>query len=403
MKTWTTKVLLILAAWLVGGSVQTGMAADWSVTPSIDLRSEFNSNLNYNFGTKLSDYIFTIRPGLDFKYATEISQLQAILRPTGLLYITHSNLDTIDQNYQINGRYQVLPRLNFTLNSAYIVDSTLIQELTTSGLFMNRTPRESIAVNPALAYALTERLLASVGYSFYQVSYQDPAFRNYTSQGVNSGLDYLLSNEKTTLRGTVSVNETRYPGGDYYRSLGTYGGLVHNFSESWYVLMLAGANFTEQSFKFATLDTNGFPFFVQVRQRRKTESSVQPYVQISTTKTWTQGSITGGYSRSQSGSAYGGLYETNRLYLTTRYNFTEKLSGGLNGYFSTSDNSSPRSKSASTFFSVSPQLTYRITEKLGLTPGYSFGFREDRINHQTTDQHVVWLALNYSYPIHAQY
>jgi uncharacterized protein (PEP-CTERM system associated) len=81
----------------------TGLAADLSVVPSIEARSEFNSNLNFDFTNKVSDFIFTLSPAAEFNYTTEISQLQGRLGLTGLHYLSHGNLDHIDQNYQING------------------------------------------------------------------------------------------------------------------------------------------------------------------------------------------------------------------------------------------------------------------------------------------------------------
>src|SRR4030042_2941285 len=118
----------------------TGLAADWSVVPSVNAKTEFNSNLNYNFEGRISDFILTLSPAAEFNYATEISQIQGRLGLAGMHYLSHGNLDHIDQNYQINGKYQVAPRWKLSLNSAYIVDTTLVQELETSGLVMTRTP-----------------------------------------------------------------------------------------------------------------------------------------------------------------------------------------------------------------------------------------------------------------------
>ena len=90
------------------GMVNMAGAADWSIVPSITQRSEFNSNLNMSPTNVLSDYIFSLSPAADFNYTTEISQLKGHLGLQGQHYISHGNLDHIDQNYQINGRYQVL-------------------------------------------------------------------------------------------------------------------------------------------------------------------------------------------------------------------------------------------------------------------------------------------------------
>ena len=175
---------LVLALLWVSLTLGVGNAADWAVVPSVTARTEFNSNLNYDFTAPKSDYIFTLAPAAEFNYTTDIGQLQGRLGLTGLHYLSNGQLDHIDQNFQINGRYQAAPRWNLTLNTAYISDSTLTEELLTSGLIMTRTPRQSIQAAPGVTYALTERLAATVNYNFYKVNYQSPQFQNYTTQQV---------------------------------------------------------------------------------------------------------------------------------------------------------------------------------------------------------------------------
>src|SRR4030042_702748 len=128
-------------------------------------------------------------------------------------YFRESSADHVDQNYQINAKYQVAPRWNLSLRSAYITDSTLTETLTASGLIMRRAPRQSIGLGPAVAYNITERLRATGNYSFNKVNYQDPRFRNYTSQFVGLNLAFPLKNQKTVLHGKITGQEPRYSSG----------------------------------------------------------------------------------------------------------------------------------------------------------------------------------------------
>ena len=177
------RVLLAVTILLGALGVGTGDAADWAIVPAITARTEFNSNLNYAFTAPISDFIFTLAPSAEFNYTTDIGQLQGRLGLTGLHYLNNAQIDHIDQNFQINGRYQVAPRWNLALRSAYISDTTLQEELLTSGEVMNRTPRQSIQAAPGVTYNLTERLAATANYNFYKVNYQDPRFQNYNSRG----------------------------------------------------------------------------------------------------------------------------------------------------------------------------------------------------------------------------
>ena len=143
-KAWGLGLAIIVSL----GLVNLSGAADWSIVPSITQRSEFNSNLDMSSTNVLSDYILSLRPVADFNYTTEISQLQGHLGLNGMHYIKNDNLDHIDQNYQINGRYQATPKVNLSLNTSYINDTTLAQEFQASGLNIGRTQRQSFVAGP---------------------------------------------------------------------------------------------------------------------------------------------------------------------------------------------------------------------------------------------------------------
>jgi hypothetical protein len=282
-----------------------------------------------------------LQPAADFNYTTEISQIQGHVGLFGQHYITHSNLDHIDQNYQINGRYQMLPRLNLSLASSYISDTTLLQELLASGLVISRTPRQSFVVGPGVTYNLTERLLGSISYNFNRVLYQAPQYIDYTSHQAGLNFTYLLKNEKTSLVNNNIVRETLYAGSNTFKSIGIYGGVTHRFTERWDASLMSGVNISFYSFNTQVVNFLGFPFFVVVRtNKRINSSSVTPYINISSTYRWTNLSVSAGFSRNESPSAYGAIYEFNRLYAICAYTITERLSARLNGSYSLSNQSS---------------------------------------------------------------
>jgi hypothetical protein len=168
--------------------------------------------MNLAFTNPTSSYIFTLTPVADFNYNTEITQLQGHLGLSGQHYLDNGNLDHIDQNYQINGKYQATPKANLSLNTSYIVDTTLLQELLSSGLVIGRSPRTSILANPGMTYNITERLSSTINYNFKRVLYQAPQYTDYTTHQMGLNFNYLLSNERTSLINNNTVRETLYPG-----------------------------------------------------------------------------------------------------------------------------------------------------------------------------------------------
>jgi predicted porin len=389
-------VLGLSLLWGIWG-LGVGNAADWAIVPSINARTEFNSNLNYDFRAPISDFIFTLAPSAQFNYTTDTGQLQGTLGLKGLHYLSNSNLDHIDQNVQINGRYQVSPRLNLMLNAAYISDSSLQEEFLASGLIMTRTPRQSIQAGPGVTYALTERLSAIVNYNFNKVNYQDPRFQNYYGQSVGLRLEQQLKDQKTVLISNVIAQETKYPSQDnIFRSLGFQLGGKHKFSPDWELFVLGGINVSFMDFHTQVQDLTQFPFFISVRQEKVQETTASPFVNLSVTRSWTRFSINGGYSRNQNASAQGSVSDNNQIYLTLNYNFTERLSGNLNGNRSLTSQLSQRNSQSNSYLNVGPQLTYKLTEELSLSPGYRFGLRENITNKQTANSQIVWLMMTYT-------
>jgi hypothetical protein len=397
-RTWVGVVLCIGL-----GAANLAAAADWSLVPSVTQKSEFNSNLNLDFSKPLSDCILSLAPAADFNYTTENSQLQGHLGLLGQHYLTNSNLDHIDQNYQINGRYQVAPRVNLTLRSAYVNDSTLLEELLASGVVMGRSPRQSFVVGPGVAYNITERLLSTVSYNFNRVLYQAPQYIDHTSHQAGLNFTYLFKNEKTSLISNNIVRETLYAGGNDFKSLGIYLGVTHKFTERWDASLVSGANISFFSFNTQVLDASQFPFFITVKSQRVNDSNVTPYLNVSTTYRWTNLTLGAGFSRDQQPSAYGAVYEFNRLYLTCGYNFTERLRASLSGAYSLSNQSSQTINSAYNYYSFSPSLTYHITEKMSVSPGYSYSGRDNLTGTGgSAHVHQAWIQLSYTYPLHYQ-
>lgn len=398
-KTWVGLAILV-SLWAANFAV----AADWSVVPSVTQRSEFNSNLIMSRTKPISDYILSLQPAADFNYTTETSQLQGHLGLLGQHYLSHSNLDHIDQNYQINGRHQVAPKLNLSLTSAYINDTTMTQEFLTSGLVMGRSPRQSLAVGPGITYNLTERLAATASYNFNRVLYQAPQYTDYTGHQAGLNFTYLLKNEKTSLISSNIVRETLYAGGNDFKSLGIYLGVNHKFSESWDVNFMSGANISFFSFNTQVLDTSQFPYFINVKTKRVNNSNVTPYFNVSTSYRWsTKLSFRASFKVDQKASAYGAVYETNQLSLSCNYNFTERLRAGLNGAYTLSNQSSQTINSKYNYYSLSPSFSYQVTEQFSVSPGYSFRNSASLTSTGgSAHNHLAFVQLSYSYPLHYQ-
>jgi hypothetical protein len=394
-------------------------AADWSIVPSITQRFEYNSNINTTPAGKLSDFISTTSPAAAFNYATEASKLEGSVGISQLLYVTNTGYNHTDQNYRINGQYSVTPRFNISLNTSFISDSTAQQEFLTSGLIITRTPRLSFAVAPAMSYALTERSTAILNYNFNKVTYQPSQnnqlsqnsntqnFQNYSTQAVSLVYQYLLS-ERTTLSNTVSGTESAYTGStnNDYKSLLYSFGVQHNYSANWAFNAAGGVNYSWYSTNSQIASFGQFPNFVSVPTQTQTGTNFSPYISLGATRRWTNLSISGNLLRNQQASAYGYIAQVTSASLYASYTYSERLNASLGGGYSLSTQSSNRSQNQTNNLNVNSQLSYKVTEKLTASSGYSFNSQlyggNDLSTSNNSNVQVGWLMLSYSYPIHYQ-
>jgi hypothetical protein len=383
--------------------IQPAGAADWSVTPQFKAGASYDSNINFTLDHKTHDYIFNLSPAVDFKYASEISQLVGRLALNGLLYVRNSNLDALNQAYTVSGQRKVAPRLALRFDGGYIVDSTLAEELTASGFIMNRTKREAINAAPGLAFDLSERALLKMGYAFNQVNYQDDRFIGYLQHTANLGLHYLLKNEKTTISSFLVGRFTNYPSIDNeYRNLISYAGLEHKISQDWSVSLAGGLNYNWFTSQTAVFDFGSLTPFTVQRQVTQRTFNVTPFINIEGKHKWAKTGLIYGYKLDQSASGGGTISQFHSTYGSITHNFTERLRGSLRGNLYYSNASSPGSTYENLTLSFSPEVNYQITEKLSVNSSYQYGWRDDLVSERTANRHLVLVYFNYSYPLHFQ-
>jgi hypothetical protein len=377
-------------------------AADWVIVPQIKMEGQYDSNINFSFVKPKSDFILNLAPGTDFTYASETTRLTGKVALSGLIYARDSSLDVLNQYYTVQGQQQVTPRLAFSVDGGFSLDTTLYEELTASGFLMNRSRRQSLRAAPGLAFNLTERALLKLGYAFTQTTYQEPQFNDYSQHTVNLQLNYLLKNAKTTVAAIILGRAVNYPTIDnYYRNLGTYAGLEHKFTEDWSVSLFGGLNYNRFISQTAVLSFGTFPV-VRVRQQKRETFSLTPYFNIEGQRKWEKAGLAFGYKLDQSASGGGTVLEYHNAYARVNYQATERFGAGMGGSLYYSTGSSPGSTYDNLVLYFSPELNYKITERLSAVSGYRYGWRHDLARDRTTDRHFVWINLSYAYPLHYQ-
>jgi len=328
-------VSLALALFLGVVGLRESGGADWSVVPDISARTEFNNNIFNDLQRPRAGGILKLAPTAIFNYDTEILKLQGRLGLTGIYYLGREQRN-LDQATQVIGSYKLTPLLSLNMSTGFIVDSTSQEELTTSGLIIRRTSRQSVALGPGLVYDLTERLSTTLSYAYNQVNYQSAQFHRYTTQNLTLGWKYVYS-PLITLNSNIQARYIQSGTNNQTQSVSYFSGLEYKFSEDYTINFASGFTYALQKVGAQVLDLSNFPFFILVQEKTRKTTQFSPYTDIGLQRRWEKLTIKGGYRQDQSGSSLGTTVDVHSLNLKLTYALTARLNSSMGADYYLSD------------------------------------------------------------------
>ena len=110
------------------------VAGELRVTPSIELKQEYNDNIFFSINEIKSDFITTVSPGLELARKTERMDASFFSKVDGRMYQKNDEFNAVDQIYRGSIRYQLSPKMGLTAKGGYIQDSRPDRDLATTGL-----------------------------------------------------------------------------------------------------------------------------------------------------------------------------------------------------------------------------------------------------------------------------
>ena len=138
--TYTSLVLLLFAlcAFMIP---RPALADQTELTPSVNLKGQYNDNIFFDRRDEKSDYLAVITPGLEFMDKTERLDARLSAALPIYTYADYDELNSIDQNLKGSLRYLLTTRLSTSLNAGYIKDSQPDREITETGLVLGSVTR----------------------------------------------------------------------------------------------------------------------------------------------------------------------------------------------------------------------------------------------------------------------
>ena len=186
----------------------TVYGAEVKLSPTCELKEEYNDNVFLTAGNKKNDFITTITPGLGFSRSSERFNIDLLAGLSWHDYARSTGVATTDYQYTGQLTTRITQRDDLGLNAAYI-RSSRPDAITASTGLPTTSGSDTYLYSGNLKRLLNETTTAALSYSFNQEEYDDPA--SQSSRVHSAGL--LFSKDLGTLmpllKGTLNTNFSR--------------------------------------------------------------------------------------------------------------------------------------------------------------------------------------------------
>lgn len=377
-------------------------AADWYVTPSLDLSEEYNSNVLFNRFNKLDDFITHVRPRFQGMRDMEASQWKFDVSLNGEKYVSNSALDTLD--YNANGSWTETwsPRFQTSFSTLFAHDQTLNTEIEEIGIVSAREDRYRYGADGSGVFSLSERWSLGGGLSARYNDYPDGQSPNLTLLQGNVNPRWQV-NERDTAGAVLVFSNADYDNDTLDRTLSANLSWERRLSESNLFSLQAGYRYTsldqEQFFRRLVLRPNGtLGFRLVSREENFTDGGFVFSGRL--VKDWSERLKTAvSAGREHTNASDATAVDRNYIRTTTGFKLTERtsLDADLGYDFTTRLGTTDEDTH---YFRASPSLGYQLTPHLVLRVACSYEYAlDDRdVDPFSRNRFKTWVALSTNWP-----
>jgi hypothetical protein len=374
--------------------------------PSVALRTEYNDNINLTTAPHPSVWGVILSPDVKFSGTTEALNVTGGLRFNFNRYFGEQGLDTNDHILTLRSTYKA-ERDVLGLNIDSIEDSTLISELSDTGVVLARDQRRQLAINPSWTRSLTETISITTTYSYTDVDYAnnvETGLIDYRDQTATVGLGYKPGErDLVTVAGYYDRYETK-PGLSVANTYGVEVGYDRAFSETLHGSLSVGSRKTRSSTERQALICNGFIlagicFGNVITVTSVTKANTTGYIfAANLDKQWETARLSGALSRSINPSGVGTLVQTDHLGLTWTQQWSPTVNSSASGGLYKSQYGGNVAGSNSRYYTVEANVGWRLTEWWTLSGGYSYRRALYEGSQASPSANVAYLVLSYAWP-----
>ncbi len=379
--------------------------AEWAIEPSIESRASLTDNINLTPNVHEDVFSWLVAPRVTFARRTEDAEVAGTASLGINRYPGNSGLDATDAGLAVTSQLHD-ERNAYGLSAAFIRDSTLQTELATTGIVQTRAQRDLVSLSPSWSYSLTERSSVFAQYRYEQANYQSGVgLTDYSNQQGSGGYQYLLS-ERTAA--TLSGNYSRYKSDDGSILQNSYGvniGLTHNPVERLTLAFGIGSRRSDTKITnmvtfcpFGSViicDAFGIPLET-LTATSDTSNSGMSY-NASADYKWERTTAKVSASRDINPTGTGLVVETERFAIEFGYQFSDKLSGNINGAHLVSRYVGGLSSDID-YVSLSSSLSWKLDERWTAGTGYSFVYQKVKGTPESASANTIFLSISYNWP-----
>ncbi len=375
-------------------------AADWSFTPSVTLSQSYDSNFRFLMtptpGTTKDDFITTLTPVLSVTGETEQTKFQFDTVTSGQSYLLNPRFDIINTNTTSSLTESWSERFSTSVNVGLIHDSTLQQQLESSGIVTLLTERYLYTFGLGGKYDLTESLNLTASGLFAQSIYPSGALPDSNVyQGTITPIWTITPRDSIGLSSNFS--DTEY-------DIGT---TINTITETlyWQRQMTDTLSFKlSGGYYFAMLDFSipALEFIPPSSIRRvnlpgsATDSGVVFGVDLK--KDWSERfSTTFSAGNQQYNDVSANSYDSTFISGTAQYKLSEVTTFNFAARYNMNNEISQGGTNID-YYIINPSIERNITENLLLRLSGSYERESQSSSIFNVDRYRTWVDLTYKWP-----
>lgn len=390
---------ILLAGWIVVSS-PLAHGAEWSLNPSVQAKTSYNSNIYVSASNPISLWGATVSPMLNASRRTANSGISLVGRaiftkyskklaknPNAQYVTLASYYNTLLNNWRLNGYYR-RDTTSTKVTEVQTVDSTdggTGPSVVNINLVPVEVRQNDLSLQPSWEHRLTELTHLTLSYSFDDVFYDNTtgtSLSDYQQHGVSAGVGHVLT-EKDTVGVLATAKAFRASSSDHKADV--YGAQLtyeHAYSQTLRGTLRVGGRFVSSTVGNQTDDTSGLLLTATLNKKYSELTSYRFILERSVLPS-------GAGTVVQADHLNAAMFRT----LSSRLNFA--LWGRVFNEESINTNTSNVNR---VYISVEPSLRYLLTRFWSIDGSYQYRWQKYSDQSSSGEDHGVFVSINYGWP-----